>query len=161
MTNRIVIDFHGVLTDGKLNMSHDGKVLFESMHVRDTRAIRELIARGHEVYIVTASNSPIIDAYCKKVGCEKIILRDKSQLRFDEFIAIGDDAVDLPMLAKAKAAFCPSDADRSVMQARFVTKLKTEGGKGVIAELVGMIYSNPALISEIDHNDYSYREEYD
>lgn len=134
----ILIDFHGVLTDGKLNMSHDG-VLFESMHVRDTRAIRELIAMGYEVVIVTASTSKIIDAYCNKVGCEKLVIRDKSKVPYTDFIAIGDDVIDLPMLQKAKRAFCPFDADWAVRNSGGIETLKTDGGKGCIAEMIRFI----------------------
>lgn len=135
----ILIDFHGVLTDGKLNMSHDG-VLFESMHVRDTRAIRELIALGYEVVIVTASTSKIIDAYCEKVGCRKVVLRDKSQINCHDFIAVGDDVIDIPMMSRAIKAYCPSDADETVLQCKFVKVLDAKGGQGVIAELVREIH---------------------
>lgn len=132
---KICIDFHGVLTDGKLNITHDG-VLFESCHVRDTRAIRELVAKGFEVYIVTASDSKIIETYCDKVGCERIVKRDKSQMPFDDYIAIGDDVYDIPMLLKANKAFCPADADVALLNNPKIKKLATKGGKGVIAELV-------------------------
>lgn len=139
---KILIDFHGVLTDGKLNITHDGKTMFESVNVRDIRAIRELIAYGNEVIIVTASSSQIIDAYCKKVGCEKLVLRDKSKLPFDEpYIAVGDDVWDLEMLSRAKKAFCPSDSASIVRENGWknMVHLKSKGGEGVIAEMVPMI----------------------
>lgn len=139
MASTICIDFHGVLTDGKLNITHDGKTFFESCHTRDVRAIRELVARGWEVYIVTASSNPIVDAFCRKVGVTQIHARDKSELGLKDYIAVGDDAWDIPMLKNAKEAYCPSDADQVVISQPYVKVLGARGGKGVIAELVRKI----------------------
>lgn len=131
----ICIDFHGTLTNGVLNIAHDGSV-FESVSVRDIRAIRELVAHGYEVYIVTQSESKIIDSYCRKVGCEKVILRDKSAIPFKNYIALGDDVPDVPMLKQSARAFCPSNADQSVLSLENITVLNAQGGNAVIAELV-------------------------
>jgi 3-deoxy-D-manno-octulosonate 8-phosphate phosphatase KdsC-like HAD superfamily phosphatase len=136
MAQVILIDFHGVLTDGKLNITHDGKTFFESCHTRDVRAIRELIARGWEVYIVTASSNPIVEAFCKKVGALIIHARDKSDLGMNDYIAIGDDAWDIPMLKNAKEAYCPCDADTEVLCLPGINILGVKGGHGLIASLV-------------------------
>lgn len=150
---KILIDFHGVLTDGKLNITHDGQTMFESVNVRDIRAIRELIAYGNEVYIITASSSPIIDAYCRKVGCEKMVLRDKSQVPFDEpFVAIGDDAWDIPMLRKTETAFCPSDAIRDI--GCHVTRLRSKGGEGVIDEFLNTVFKAKGGVLHEIRNGY-------
>lgn len=139
MAQVILIDFHGVLTDGKLNITHDGKTFFESCHTRDVRAIRELIARGWEVYIVTASSSPIVDAFCKKVGATQIHARDKSDLGLKDYIAVGDDAWDIPMLKNAKEAYCPCDADPEVLAIPGIRVLGVKGGHGFVAHLVRII----------------------
>src|SRR5690554_5923489 len=132
---KICIDFHGVLTDGKLNIAHDGKTFFESCHTRDVRAIRELVARGWEVYIVTASGNPIVEEFCKKVGAELVKARNKADLPFSYDVAIGDDAWDIPMLEKANAAFCPADADPVVLKMKGITVVGVRGGHGVVAEV--------------------------
>lgn len=142
MAEIICIDFHGVLTDGKLNVSHDGKTFFESCHTRDVRAIRELVASGHEVYIVTASMNPIVQAFAEKVGVVVIQARDKSEMPAifkKSYIAIGDDAWDVPMLEKAVHAFCPADADPCVKSLPHIRILNSKGGQGVIAELVPLL----------------------
>lgn len=132
---RICIDFHGVLTDGKLNMAQDGTTMFESVHTRDTAAIRELVGCGFEVYIVTQSSNRIIDLYCDKVGAVKLELRDKSKIPFDFGYAVGDTPADAPMLRKAsKHAYIPCDAQEMPCDLNLI-KLRTPGGKGVIAEL--------------------------
>lgn len=136
--NNILIDFHGVLTDGKQTVSHDGSYMFDHVHVRDIRAIRELVARGYLVTIVTASSSPIIASFAQKVKCGHIVARDKKSILsiFKEFIAIGDDAWDVPMLEHARRAFCPADADWSVLKIEGIERLETPGGAGCIAEML-------------------------
>lgn len=138
----LYIDFHGVLTDGKLHMAHDGKTMFESVHHRDITAIRELVARGFDVTIVTASDSPIIASYCEKVGCSRLVLRDKSNLPHTPFFAIGDSTWDIPMLEQAIQAYCPADADESVRNLPDIYVLNANGGHGCLAELVKILCSS-------------------
>lgn len=134
-----LIDFHGVLTDGRQSISHNGEYLFDHVHTRDVRAIRELVASGCAVVIVTASSSDIVKSFAEKVGAEIHVTRDKSNLPFGEYYAIGDDAWDVSMLQKAARAFCPRDADESVRLLPGITWLSTDGGKGVIAEVVRVL----------------------
>lgn len=138
----ILIDFHGVCTDGRQSISHDGKYLFDHVHSRDVRSIRELIALGFEVYIVTSSDSPIVKHFAHKVGAEIWVLRDKhkAQEQFREpnqkYIAIGDDAWDVKMLHNAAEKYCPADADISVRSIPGIVVMETSGGHGVIAEFI-------------------------
>lgn len=135
--NTICIDFHGVLTNGRMQIASDGTTAYETVHVKDTAAIRELIARGWEVYIVTSSKSPIIDIYCKKVGCVKIQDRLKQRVFTDRpYIAIGDSAFDCEMLRNAEIAYCPADAEDVVKDVPNVVWLQTPGGEGCIAEML-------------------------
>lgn len=135
----VLIDFHGTLTDGKQHISSCGEVMFEAVHTRDIRAIRELTAMGFEVYIVTASSNPIIDEFCRRVGAEKLKMRNKvlennGQLTFP-YYAIGDDVWDIPLFRGAEKSFCPKDAEKVAMAHADVV-LNVEGGKGVIAEFI-------------------------
>jgi 3-deoxy-D-manno-octulosonate 8-phosphate phosphatase (KDO 8-P phosphatase) len=131
----ILIDCDGVLTDGRLTIDHRGEKPFKQFHTRDVRAIRELIYHGYEVVIVSADDWPGIHHFANKVGADVWISRDKSQLPYDNFVAIGDDAWDVPMLIKAKKAFCPADADLSALSVPGIQRLATQGGAGIIAEL--------------------------
>lgn len=140
----VAIDFHGVLTDGKLNITADGKTPYETVHVRDIAAIRELIARGYEVYIVTSSKSPIIDAFCQKVKCNKITDRLKRNVFTDQqYIAVGDSAFDCELLKNAYKSYCPADAEQVVKELPNINILKTKGGGGCISEILNeLIYNN-------------------
>lgn len=135
--NTICIDFHGVLTNGRINIASDGHTSYETVHVKDTAAIRELIARGWEVYVITSSKSPIIDVYCNKVGCVKIQSRLKQKVFTDRpYIAIGDSAFDCEMLRGAVTAYCPADAEDVVKDVPNIVWLETQGGEGCVAELL-------------------------
>ena len=99
------VDIDGVLTDGKIWVTKDGDIS-KGFNSRDLTAIRELIANGHEVHIVTASSWPGAESYLKKSGAEMHILRNKEEIPFHYDVAIGDSAWDIPMLRKAKFMFC-------------------------------------------------------
>jgi 3-deoxy-D-manno-octulosonate 8-phosphate phosphatase (KDO 8-P phosphatase) len=135
--NKICIDFHGVLTDGKIQLASDGRTKYETVNVKDISAIRELIARGFEVYIVTSSTCPIIDAFAKKVGCIKITDRTKEGI-FEpkSYVAIGDSSFDVRFLEDAILAFCPSDAEEVVKKLPEIRILDVKGGDGCIYELL-------------------------
>lgn len=135
MLRRILVDADGVLTDGKLTIDHAGRKLFKTFSTRDIRAIRELVAHGYEVYIVTADSWPGIEAYAEKVGAQVRYERDK--VPDDEpYVGVGDDAWDVRMLEGAAEAFCPRDADESVRAIDGIHILPVRGGEGVMAEVV-------------------------
>jgi 3-deoxy-D-manno-octulosonate 8-phosphate phosphatase KdsC-like HAD superfamily phosphatase len=139
--NTVYIDFHGVLTDGKMNLNSDGTIKFESCHMRDTMAIRELVARGYVVWVCTASSNPIIDSYCEKVGILKMALREKEKLPAGKYIAIGDSSLDIPMFTNSVQCYCPADAAEAVRNYPGITVLNTAGGKGCMAEIVEKMFN--------------------
>lgn len=131
---RILVDCDGVLTDGRLTIDHKGEKLFKSFHTRDVRAIRELVHHGYEVVIVTADDWGGTAHFAEKVGAELQVVREKEFS--GDYIAVGDDAWDVPMLLGATEAFCPSDADPAARSVPGVHVLRTEGGRGVLAEVL-------------------------
>jgi len=132
----ILIDCDGVLTDGRLTIDHAGEKMFKQFHTRDVRAIRELIFNGYEVVIVSADDWPGVKHFADKVGAEVCFTRDKNCLPYEKYIAVGDDAWDIPMLKKAAEAFSPADCAAEVAWIPEITILDVKGGAGVIAELV-------------------------
>lgn len=128
-----LIDFDGVLTDGKYYLNHKGEKRFYSLHARDNAAIAELISKGYAVTIITANNSPIIEEYAKQRKCEYLYSRDKAMY---SDIAVGDSVFDIPMLKMSKQAFCPANADSEVLKIKGIKVLPVKGGEGVISELI-------------------------
>jgi 3-deoxy-D-manno-octulosonate 8-phosphate phosphatase KdsC-like HAD superfamily phosphatase len=132
----IYIDCDGVLTDGKLTIDHRGEKMFKSFHTRDVRAIRELISvHGFEVILVSADDWDGLHRFADKVGAVVHLSREKSAAS-PVYIAVGDDAWDMPLLKDAQRAFCPRDADWSVKKLPHIEILDCNGGQGVIAELL-------------------------
>lgn len=141
---KLLVDCDGVLTDGRFHINHEGNKLFKSFHTRDVRAIRELISvHGFEVIIVTADEWAGIEVFAEKVGAVVHYARDKNKLPFDDYIAVGDDAWDVPMLRRAVRAYAPKSADWSVRRIPGSIILETNGGAGVIAELLRHLIENP------------------
>lgn len=135
----MVIDCDGVLTDGKLYMAASGEKMFKAFHTRDVRALREFVARGFYVCIVTADSWGGIAHFAEKVGVDLLVMRDKKDIvkklkTID--IGIGDDAWDVPFLKEAKHKFVPQDCHKSVRDIPGVVRLQTKSGEGVISEVL-------------------------
>ena len=111
----ICVDVDGVLTDGKIWVNHQGEII-KSFNNKDLGAIKELLAMGFQVHIVTASSWPGSEFYLKRSGAEIHKIRNKESIPFDYQIAIGDSAWDIPMLQRAKYCFCPSDASKEIKE---------------------------------------------
>jgi 3-deoxy-D-manno-octulosonate 8-phosphate phosphatase KdsC-like HAD superfamily phosphatase len=135
----VLVDCDGVLTDGHLTIDRKGEKMFKRFHTRDVRAIRELIFNGYEVVITTADDWEGVFHFADKVGAEVFYCKDKCLIPYTDFIAVGDDAWDIPILKRAKESFCPVDADPFVLSLPGINVLETKGGNGVIAELVRKI----------------------
>lgn len=142
MIKQMVVDVDGVLTNGKQYIDHTGEKLFKAFHSRDIRAIREIVARGIEVVILTADAWPGAQAWAYRVGATFEVTRDKMKyiesrgFKGYETVAVGDDAWDVQMLACAKFAYAPHDADKSLHKVEDLILLPAKGGEGVMAALV-------------------------
>lgn len=130
----ICCDLDGVLTDGKVWVSHNGE-LIKGFHTRDLTAIKQLIANGYEFHIITASSWSGAYEYLKKSGAVLHTIRNKEEIPFKFDYAIGDSAWDIPMFRKAKHIFCPADAALEVKTLDGMNVMETKGGEGVILEL--------------------------
>lgn len=131
----IIFDVDGVLTDGKFWIDSHGE-RSKGFNTRDIRGLRELIAKGYQVYLITASSWSGMESFAEKTGVEIKVLRDKSEFKIDEpFICIVDDAWDIPLIKNASQSYCPSDANEFIKQKPGVQILKTKGGEGVAAEM--------------------------
>ena len=131
------VDIDGVLTDGKIWVTKTGEIS-KGFNSRDIAAIRELIANGHEVHIVTASSWPGAGEYLRRSGAELHILRNKESIPFQYDVAVGDSAWDIPMFQKARFRYCPSDAQPEVQFYTDMHILKCKGGEGVMCEIVNI-----------------------
>lgn len=135
ISKTVLIDQDGVLTNNLVYYDGRGHRI-KGFHSRDIRAIRQLVAHGYDVHILTQSSWPGVKDFAHRTGAEVIIDREKKVDQFSDFIAIGDDTADLAMLKKAVQAYCPLDADPEVKGLANMIILSAKGGEGVMAELV-------------------------
>lgn len=144
----IIIDVDGCLTDNKVYYTHDNHRI-KGFHSRDIRAIRELIAKGYNVILLTQSGWEGMNNYARRTGAEVVVARDKwewvNSNMTGQFIALGDDVPDIDVLIAAKKAFCPLDADNAVKKLGNIQMLPCNGGEGVVAELVQVLFKKTTV----------------
>lgn len=147
----LVLDLDGVLTDGKQYIDHTGEKLFKAFHTRDIRAIRELVADGVEVHVLSADDWEGGRQWSQRVGAGFGVCRDKLEFLqsmpypTSEFGIIGDDAWDMSAMrwvaGNGGVAACPFDADASVKELPGILLLGTRSGEGVVADFVRRLRS--------------------
>ena len=147
----VVLDVDGVLTDGSLSYSADGEDR-KRFSARDGLAIRLLLKGGIQVGIISGRSSEAVRTRCSELGvqAEFIVVgsSDKSsdldrmeellQVSDTEVAAMGDDLPDLPLLARAGFAACPTDAAPEVIAACDLV-CGAEGGRGAVRELAEVV----------------------
>ena len=139
----VVIDADGVLTDGKIFFTHKAE-MFKGFHTRDIRSIRQLIAYGYEVVILTASNWPGMSSFIEKTGADVCITKNKTQIikqLHGGFIYVGDDVWDLAIMMMADIAVAPADCDdQLLLTIPKLVILNKKGGEGVLSELIRLMF---------------------
>jgi len=147
----VVLDVDGVLTDGSLVYSAVGEE-HKRFSARDGLAIRLLLRAGIQVAVISGRASEAVVARCSELGVrsELIVvgsqdkpadldrLEDLLQISDAEVAAMGDDLPDLPLLARAAFAACPTDAAPEVIAACDLV-CGAEGGRGAVRELAEVV----------------------
>ena len=67
-----ILDVDGVLTDGRLYYGPEGEAL-KAFDVRDGHGIKMLLARGIDVAILSARNSPIVARRARELGIGRVL----------------------------------------------------------------------------------------
>ncbi len=140
----LVLDVDGVLTDGSLWFGADGEVM-KPFHVRDGLGIKQLLAAGIEVAIISGRRHAAVDARMRDLGVKRVMqgVEDKraalASLLADTGIAAAeaaclvDDVPDLPLLEGVGLPAAVADAHPAALAAaRHVTQ--RPGGRGAVRE---------------------------
>jgi len=145
----LLFDVDGVLTDGVVFMHADGTES-KGFHIRDGAAIVWAQRHGLRVGLLSARSSEataqraaqlairlVVQGVASKASAYEQILRDAGLA--DEAVAyMGDDLVDLPVLARAGLASAPADAAPEVRD-RVHWVSAADGGRGAVRELIEMV----------------------
>lgn len=145
----ILLDVDGVLTDGAVVIFGDGSES-KRFHIRDGIALVWAQRAGIIVGLLSARNSPTTSQRAAQLGitlihqgvASKINTYDQivgdMVLSDDEVAYMGDDIVDLAVLARAGLSAAPSNAVAEVRtRVDFVSAYP--GGDGAVRELVELI----------------------
>jgi 3-deoxy-D-manno-octulosonate 8-phosphate phosphatase (KDO 8-P phosphatase) len=145
----LLLDVDGVLTDGNLIYSHEGKES-KSFNTQDGFGLRMLQDSGVKVGIITARSSQALErrgqdlkisylyqGSSNKLDAYKEII-NKSGLKPYQIAYMGDDWLDLVLLKRVGLAVAPANA---VIEVREMVHYTTEqsGGGGAVRELCDLI----------------------
>jgi 3-deoxy-D-manno-octulosonate 8-phosphate phosphatase (KDO 8-P phosphatase) len=147
----VCFDVDGVFTDGRLWFSADGEAL-KQFHVRDGHGVKELMAAGVTVAIVSGRDSPIVTRRMAELGVTEVFQGCTDKLPVvEELLArlripaadaafMGDDQPDLAAQRHVGLAIAPADALPAVRaSAAWVTS--AVGGAGAVREVCDAILS--------------------
>ncbi|MDH5728563.1 MAG: 3-deoxy-manno-octulosonate-8-phosphatase KdsC [Gammaproteobacteria bacterium] len=121
----VIFDVDGVLTDGRLYVTEDGTEI-KAFHSRDGHGLKMLQASGVEIAIITGRTSKIVSHRMNELGIEHVYqgqrdkvpafeeLIDKLKIAPNHVAYVGDDVVDLPVMARVGLAIATQDAHEFV-----------------------------------------------
>jgi 3-deoxy-D-manno-octulosonate 8-phosphate phosphatase (KDO 8-P phosphatase) len=145
----LLLDVDGVLTDGKVLLHADGSES-KRFDIKDGAAMVWAQRVGLRVGWLSARPSPVterraaelhvrllVQSHGTKVRAYQQILR-KERLEDADVAYMGDDLLDLPVLARVGFAAAPADAAAEV-RARVHFVAQAAGGSGAVRELVEVL----------------------
>jgi 3-deoxy-D-manno-octulosonate 8-phosphate phosphatase (KDO 8-P phosphatase) len=153
-----VFDVDGVLTDGKLWYSDDGREL-KAFHVQDGFGLKRLIANGIEVAIITGRTSHIVTERTAELGIAHVYQDQGDKLAcFEQIVTAlgltheqccytGDDVPDLAVMRAVGLSIAVANAHPSILSAaHWQTTLA--GGDGAAREVCDLLLSSQG---KLDH----------
>lgn len=141
----LVLDVDGVLTDGRLYYGAKGESL-KAFHVRDGHGIKAVAAAGIAVAIISGRKSPMVARRARELGIRHVVqgandklaalnkLAAKLGLVLDDFVCVGDDTPDAPILVAAGLGVAVADAHADAVAAADVATTQ-RGGRGAVREV--------------------------
>lgn len=140
-----IFDVDGVMTDGRLYLSDSGEET-KAFDTKDGHGMKMLKASGIEIAIITGRTSRCVEMRAENLGISLLFqgasdklavygkLIESLGLEPEETAYMGDDLVDLPVLARCGLAFAVPDAPDIVRKhAHYVTR--RQGGRGAVREM--------------------------
>lgn len=154
-----LLDVDGVLTDGSIIYDNNGLEL-KKFNVKDGQIISFLQDLNFNIGIITGRNSKIVEKRCKELKIEfyKQGVKNKNteyqefkktyNLNDENIIYIGDDIIDLTILAKCGISVTTNDA-KYYMKDNVDIITSAKGGEGVFREVADYILEKQNLLSHI------------
>ena len=151
-----VFDVDGVLTDGKLWFSDDGRE-WKAFHVHDGLGLKRLLACGIEVAIITARMSPMVTERTAELGIAHVYQGQDNKLHcFEQLIHAlkldpaevsytGDDLPDLVVMQRVGLAIAVANAQPAVHRCAHWSTQRP-GGDGAVREVCDLLLNAQSSI---------------
>ena len=152
----VLLDVDGVLSDGRLFLGEHEEL--KAYDARDGLGITLLKTAGIRVGIITGRRSASVERRARELGIDPLLqgrpdksaaydeLKQKLELQDSQVCYMGDDWLDLPLLARVGLAAAPADARPEVREAcAFVSQAR--GGRGAVRELAEYILGGRGLLA--------------
>ena len=162
----LLLDVDGVLTDGNLIYSHEGKES-KSFNTQDGFGLRMLQDAGVDVGIITARSSEALERRAQdlkishiyqgaanKLEAYKEIIK-KTGMKPFQIAYMGDDWLDIVLLKRVGLSVAPANAVTEVKEMVHYTTSQS-GGHGAVRELCNLILEGMGKHKEI-LQEYSNR----
>lgn len=142
----VLLDVDGVLTDGRLGYGPNGDT-FRQFHVRDGTAVKIARAAGLRVGLLSGRSTAATSRWAQDAGVDEAVqgrrvkepafreILERQRVELAEVAYMGDDVLDLPVLALAGLAAAPCDACPEVLAAAHWVSARP-GGAGCARELL-------------------------
>lgn len=145
----VVLDIDGVMTNGMLYLGPEGAE-YKAVSVRDGLGIKQLLAEGIQVAVISGRPSSAIEKRLGDLGVSHLWLNvedkvppfesliDKLKLNTGQIAVMGDDTPDLPLMERAGLSLTVADAHPRILEtAHWCSKFT--GGCGAIREASDLI----------------------
>ncbi|MBK8980464.1 MAG: HAD hydrolase family protein [Planctomycetes bacterium] len=145
----LITDVDGVLTDGRIQFDHSGNEV-KSFHVHDAAGIVYWHRAGGLTGFLSGRRARVVADRAAELGVHEVRLGHLDKLpvfeemlhsqgvEAEEVACIGDDLLDLPMLARAGVSIAPANA-RPEVRERVHLVTQCRGGEGAVREVVELL----------------------
>ncbi|MBC8490923.1 MAG: HAD hydrolase family protein [Bacteroidetes bacterium] len=142
----LVLDLDGVITDGTVSITEDGKES-KRFSYHDLDAVSRAYRAGLKIAVVTGENTPIVKTITDRFGIKKVISGAKDKLEalktlsieydvpIENICYVGDSDRDAPAISAAGLGLSPANGT-NIAKDSADHCLDSNGGNGAIAELI-------------------------
>ncbi len=144
--NTFVFDVDGVLTDGSLFLTEEGKML-RTMNIKDGYALQQAVKADYNVWIITGGKSEPVRLRLNKLGINEVHLGIENKAEFlrdimnaydigrDTVLYMGDDIPDHKAMQHCALPCCPADAVTDIKDiSKYISPYS--GGKGCVRDVI-------------------------
>lgn len=162
------MDVDGVLTDGRLWLSDQGTES-KCFSTRDGFALAWARKFGLKTGVISGRKSAGTELRCRDLRMDEIHLgflnkaevfdeiRSRLQLEAGQFVFIGDDIIDLPLVKRCGVSAAPRDC-HAEMRTRVDILLDFPGGNGAVRQMIDLWLIATGkwdrVVNDIDHGSF-------